>query len=228
MSKLTCPTCATEYVRKHGRQKYCTAECRPADKKVQGSCTNCGKQVERAHSGTARIHGFTCSPECHYQVTWGDRCKLPDNHPALTKKSKVYDMRSPLRKAVEEGAHAQVIAAIKLRTKQDAQSGCWIWLGRDRGGYPEARIGKKTIAVHRLSLESKMGMTLGDQPAHHICASSMCVNPDHLQPVTHRENAAEMLARTYMERRIIALEAALQALQPAHPLLAEVGLPTVA
>lgn len=228
MSKLTCPTCDTEYVRKHGRQKYCTAECRPADKKLQGACAACGKHVERVQSGTPRIHGFTCSPECHYQVTWGDRCILPTTHPARSKKSKVYDMRSPLRKAVEEGAHAQVIEAIKLKTKRDAKSGCWIWLGRGNDGYPSVNIGKRTVAVHRLSLEAKLGMTLGDQPAHHICASSMCVNPDHLQPVTHRENAAEMLARTYMERRIIALEVALRALQPDHSLLAEVGLPVAA
>jgi len=225
MSNLTCPTCATEYVRKHGRQKYCTAECRPADKKLQGICAACGKHVERTYSGTPRIHGFTCSPECHYQVTWGDRCILPTTHPARTKKSKVYDMRSPLRKAVEEGAHAQVIEAIRLRTDVDMRTGCWIWQGQSKGGYPLARLGKKDVGAHRLSLEAKLGMSLGDQPAHHVCAVTMCVNPDHLQPVTHRENTAEMLARTYMERRIIALEVALRSLAPDHSLLAEVGLP---
>lgn len=225
MSKLTCPTCATEYVRTHGRQRYCTATCRPADKKQQGSCAHCGKHVERVQGGTPRIHGFTCSPECHYQVTWGDRCILPTDHPALIKPKR--ETRSALRQAVDNGSPAEILMAIRDKSEIDATSGCWVWQGRlSKDGYPEQSFTGKRVGVHRLSLETKLGASLGDQPAHHICATTSCVNPDHLQPVTHKENAAEMLARRYMERRIIALEAALRSTQPEHPLLAEVGLPT--
>lgn len=69
-----------------------------------------------------------------------------------------------------------------------------------------------------------MGKPLGKQPAHHKCATTMCVNPMHLQPVTERDNIAEMLARNYMLNRIAELEAALAVHDPEHPLLREVGL----
>lgn len=57
---------------------------------------------------------------------------------------------------------------------------------------------------------------------HHTCGDSRCVNPDHLQPVTHRDNTAEMLARHSYLARIAELEEALATIDPSHPLLAVV------
>ena len=88
------------------------------------------------------------------------------------------------------------------------------------------KVGKDWRYVHRLSLEAHLAASLGSQPAHHKCANTTCVNPEHLQPVTHRENVAEMLARRYMEQRIRALESALHDVAPDHPMLSEVSIPT--
>lgn len=55
-------------------------------------------------------------------------------------------------------------------------------------------------------------------------ASPMCVNPNHLQQVTARENIAEMLARNDYVRRIAALERALAEADPQHPLLMDAPL----
>jgi hypothetical protein len=52
-----------------------------------------------------------------------------------------------------------------------------------------------------------------------MCANSACVNPDHLQPVTHRENVAEMMARQSLLARIRELEARLAEVAPGDPLL---------
>ena len=131
------------------------------------------------------------------------------------------DMRGPLRRAVEDGDDAGVLAALKARTVTSVD-GCWVWQGKvDRWGYPTTGQGMG----HRLALAAHLGASLGTQPVHHACANTRCINPRHLQPVTHRENAAEMLARGYMAQRIAELEAALAALAPDHSLLAEVGLP---
>ena len=73
--------------------------------------------------------------------------------------------------------------------------------------------------MHRAVLEAKEGAILGSQAAHHKCANSHCVNPDHLQPVTHRENAAEMMARKSLTARIRELEVALGEVAPGHELL---------
>jgi heme oxygenase len=70
----------------------------------------------------------------------------------------------------------------------------------------------------------KHGASLGSQAAHHACANTTCVNPDHLQPVTHRENIAEMMARKAYVARIRELEAALTEIQPSHPLLSVIAV----
>jgi len=111
-----------------------------------------------------------------------------------------------------------MITAIEEKSTKSG-SGCWEWSGRISDGYPVQRIGGKTYFVHRLSLEAKMSAPLGSQAAHHMCANSKCVNPEHLQPVTHRENVAEMLARHSYLDRIAELEAALAEVCPQHPIL---------
>ncbi|WP_082032416.1 HNH endonuclease [Nocardia vulneris] len=103
---------------------------------------------------------------------------------------------------------------------------CRIWLRTINKGYPQYnyRVGKTyvTLYIHRLVLEAKLGRPLGSMRAHHICGNSACVNPDHLQSVTDRDNIAEMLQRrTYLDR-IRELEAALVELEPGHPLLSVV------
>lgn len=68
-------------------------------------------------------------------------------------------------------------------------------------------------------LEARLGYALGKMACHHRCGDSRCINPDHLQPVTNADNAAEMLARKFYKGRIAELEKALGAIQPDHILL---------
>lgn len=134
-----------------------------------------------------------------------------------------YDPRSPIRKAVESGNHAFVIAAIRADCTI-TDEGCWNWTRQSKSGYPYVTWSGRTYQVHRLSLEAKLEQSLGKQAAHHVCANPICVNPDHLQPVTAAQNTAEMLARTYMVGRIEELERELARLDPSNPLLDEVGV----
>lgn len=137
--------------------------------------------------------------------------------------------RSPLRTAIESHDYQQVIRLVGRRTR-GTESGCWEWQGakvRSKKGsnpYPVCRVGKRDLQVHRLILEAKLQHPIGTQTAHHMCGNSMCVNPDHLQQVTSRENIAEMLARNDYIRRIAELERALAKVHPDHPLLAQAPL----
>jgi len=138
--------------------------------------------------------------------------------------------RSSLRAAIEDGV--AILPAIKAHTVAN-DKGCWVWLKRGKDGYPTFAMTLKTGKVrlyrmHRVALEAKLGKPLGKQAAHHMCANSMCVNPDHLQPISFRENTAEMMQRNYYITRIQDLEAALTQAAPEHPLLSEVGLPQAA
>lgn len=181
------------------------------------TCDTCG-----AGHTTTRTNGRYCSLPCRDLAMREQEKGQYRERPPKPPKPK-YDPRSPLRRAMEDGG--DVIAAVKADCVV-TPAGCWEWQRYLHRGYAQISIDNKQIQVHRLVLETKHGQPLGDQAAHHICANSRCVNPEHLQPVTHAENTAEMLARTYMIKRIQALEAALEGLDPAHELLREVGLPT--
>lgn len=129
-----------------------------------------------------------------------------------------YDARSPLRRAYDAGDRVAIITTV-LGNTHLTSTGCRLWKGKpDTKGYPKVRF-DKTIALHRLVLEALIGKPLGSQQSHHTCANAMCVNPDHLQPVTHVENLAEMKARRSYQLRIRELEAALAQHDPNHPLL---------
>ncbi len=64
---------------------------------------------------------------------------------------------------------------------------CWRWTGwRDR--YAQMRIGLKAPLVHRLTWGLKYGPVPEGLQLDHLCRVRLCVNPDHLEPVTCREN----------------------------------------
>lgn len=129
-----------------------------------------------------------------------------------------HDRRSPIAKAIDEEDWSTLLILIRNRAQRDLD-GCWRWPNVDRDGYPRLIVKGKTIGVHRLSLSAKLSGHLGSQAAHHACANRACVNPEHLQAITDRENIAEMNARQSYLRRIRELEEALARLDPSHPLL---------
>lgn len=89
------------------------------------------------------------------------------------------------------------------------QRGCWLWLGHTgTQGYGVAYTrpaGKnKAHSAHRVVYEYLVGPIPEGLQLDHLCRVRNCVNPDHLEPVTNRENtirgiAAEVNARRYAE-----------------------------
>jgi hypothetical protein len=69
------------------------------------------------------------------------------------------------------------------------QSGCWEWHGPlDSHGYGQARISRRMRLMHRAIYESMRGPIPTGLTLDHLCRIPSCVNPDHLEPVSHREN----------------------------------------
>ena len=67
--------------------------------------------------------------------------------------------------------------------------GCWLWTAYvDRHGYGRLRDGRRMISAHRLSYELARGAIPEGLELDHLCRTRHCVNPDHLEAVTHREN----------------------------------------
>lgn len=75
---------------------------------------------------------------------------------------------------------------------------CWIWSGLLKKGYGSffirsvghRSIGRRSIRrpAHQVSYEMLVGPIPNGKELDHLCRVPACVNPSHLEPVTHGEN----------------------------------------
>lgn len=75
-------------------------------------------------------------------------------------------------------------------SKVERTEDCWNWQGyiNQRWGYGYVRINSKLWRVHRLSFTLLKGGIPSGKHLDHLCRNRICVNPDHLEPVTNKEN----------------------------------------
>ena len=75
------------------------------------------------------------------------------------------------------------------RNIEPSPTGCWLWTrSRSRDGYGWASLDNKTWQAHRLLYTLCKGRPEEGKVLDHLCRVRHCVNPDHLEPVTPREN----------------------------------------
>jgi len=69
----------------------------------------------------------------------------------------------------------------------EPNSGCWLWLGSlTTEGY--GRWSRKCLMAHRISYELVHGPIPKDLEVDHLCRVHACVNPNHMEIVTRKEN----------------------------------------
>jgi hypothetical protein len=69
---------------------------------------------------------------------------------------------------------------------------CWLWTGSvDGKGYGQIRRGRRSEGLartHRIGYELLVGPIPDGHEPDHRCRRHRCWNPEHLEPITHREN----------------------------------------
>lgn len=69
------------------------------------------------------------------------------------------------------------------------ENGCVLWIGGDNGlGYGRFWFNGRTVYAHRWAYEHAFGAIPDGLHLDHLCRTPSCVNPDHLEPVTQRQN----------------------------------------
>jgi len=69
-----------------------------------------------------------------------------------------------------------------------SENGCWEWRGHTCKGYGGFSFQGKEIQAHCFSYEYFKGPIPKGLHLDHLCRNRKCINPDHLEPVTPREN----------------------------------------
>ena len=93
-------------------------------------------------------------------------------------------------------SHPSAAARLFESVQYDTNGGCWLWGGdvrKSRGKleYPNVRAtghAKPKVYAHRMMYCLSGGTIPDGQELDHTCRVTLCVNPGHLEPVTHREN----------------------------------------
>jgi hypothetical protein len=89
---------------------------------------------------------------------------------------------------------ATVDISVRFWSKVEKTSSCWLWTASTAGqGYGYFHIsggGNRRVRTyaHRWSYESAKGPIPPGLTIDHLCRVLRCVNPDHLEAVTLREN----------------------------------------
>lgn len=87
----------------------------------------------------------------------------------------------------------QIASRVARSVEVDPTTACWNWTGPDSGdgrggGYPRMSLDGQTVAVHRVIAAMVFGPLNRRRQVDHKCRNRCCVNPDHLEVVTHKEN----------------------------------------
>jgi hypothetical protein len=74
------------------------------------------------------------------------------------------------------------------RVQGRGTAGCWIWTGPLTNGYGYFHVEGKSARAHRWAYQVLVGPIPDGLVIDHLCRVRNCVNPAHMEPVTHAEN----------------------------------------
>ena len=81
-----------------------------------------------------------------------------------------------------------VLQRLEEKILPEPNTGCWLWTGAMTNGYGNFRDKFKVRAAHIAVYEYLVGQVPENLELDHLCRNSWCVNPRHLEPVSHALN----------------------------------------
>ncbi len=90
------------------------------------------------------------------------------------------------------------------RYQVDPNSGCWLFSGsKHKDGYGLVKVDGRTRKAHRVMYEDLVGPVPPGVELDHLCRTPACINPAHLEPVSHLENVRRG-AQTKLTAQVVA------------------------
>lgn len=92
--------------------------------------------------------------------------------------------------AVDPDGFAETADEIRFFAKVQRVGECWNWTGsKHPRGYGHYRLKGRTLRAHRVMFEWFYGPEAAEGlDVDHLCRNTSCVNPVHLEAVTHAKN----------------------------------------
>ncbi len=97
-----------------------------------------------------------------------------------------------------------LLERLMSKVEMVTESGCWIWMAGSLRGYGQISVGGRHGSMkgaHRIAYELLKGPIPKGLELDHLCRVTFCINPAHLEPVTHQVNAQRGEAGKYEKVR---------------------------
>jgi hypothetical protein len=87
-------------------------------------------------------------------------------------------------------------------SRVDKTGSCWLWTGAIQSrGYGHLAVNKRAVLAHRYAWELENGPIADGLVIDHRCRVRACVNPDHMDLVSPKENTMRGIGPTAINAR---------------------------
>lgn len=119
----------------------------------------------------------------------GPACDNPGNQGGLCHGHRKQARRGQKLSPLKFRAPASMPLQDRLDHYTDKSGECWIWTGNKHpSGYGMLTWEGRPRYAHRLWFEQLHGQVAAGMDIDHMCRNPSCVNPAHLQAVSHKQN----------------------------------------